>query len=178
MQDNLENIFKNLDGKFDVEEPTIGHFNRFKTKLHSPKKVKKWSKISFVSAAASIILLFGIWLGSNLNNHKGKELASVSTKMEETQDYFLTTINTELEKIQKEQSADTKKIISDALKQLKKLETNYSELTFELKESMKDKRIIHAMINNFQQRIELLQNVLKEIEIIKKEKQKTNENYA
>lgn len=178
MQNNLEQIFKNLEGKLDIEEPNIGHFNRFETKLQVPKKRKIWAKLSLISAAASIILFFGIWLGNNLNKPKGIELASVSTKMEETQNYFLVNIKTELEKIQKEQATDTEKVILDALKQLKKLEINYSDLTFELKENRNDKRIIHAMINNFQQRIELLQNVLEEIEIIKQEKQKTNETYA
>ena len=37
MKDNLDNIFKNLEGEFDIEEPTIGHFNRFEAKLNQTK---------------------------------------------------------------------------------------------------------------------------------------------
>lgn len=175
MENNLENIFKKLEGKFDFEEPDKEHLTRFKAKLYSSKKEKKWRIISIISAAASIILVFGIWLGNNLNNHKGKELASISAQMAETQNYFITTINTELKKVKKQQSETTNKIISDTLNELKKLEQNYQHLTLDLQENAGSQRVIYAMINNFQQRIELLQSVLKEIEKIKK--QKSNEIY-
>lgn len=175
MENNLENIFKKLEGKFNFEEPAEGHLQRFKAKLHSSKKEKKWHIMSIISVAASVVLLFGIWLGSNLNNHKGKELASISTQMAETQNYFMTTINTELKKVKKQKSVTTNKIITDTLNELKKLEQNYQYLTLDLQENAGSQRVIYAMINNFQQRIELLQSVLKEIEKIKK--QKSNEIY-
>ena len=61
--------------------------------------------------------------------------------------------------------------------QLHKLETQYIALTLELKESTEDKRIIYAMISNFQQRIELLQRLLAQIEDVKQLKKQQNENY-
>ena len=50
-----------------------------------------------------------------------------------------------------------------AFLQLNKLEENYKNLTVELDNSNKDKRIIYAMINNFQQRIEVLQSLLQQL---------------
>lgn len=180
MKDNLDNIFKNLENHFDLEEPDIGHFNRFETKLNKSTKNtrhKIFKVIASISVAASILLLIGVWLGSNYNN-KGMELAGISTEMQETQNYFINTIHKELETIEKERSTDTNKIINDGLHQLTKLEKQYTALTLELKESTEDKRIIYAMISNFQRRIEVLQSLLEQIENVKQLKSNKNEEYV
>jgi len=180
MKDNLDNIFKNLEGKFDIEEPNIGHFNRFEAKLNQTKATKPKVNLKFyslIAAAASVVLLFGVWLGASFSN-KGMELANVSTEMAETQSYFVTTIKKELSLIENERNSNTEQLINDALEQLKILENEYSLLTLELKESMEDKRIIYAMISNFQQRIDILQSVLIQIEEVKQLKTQENENYV
>ena len=46
----------------------------------------------------------------------------------------------------------------------------------DLIDSGKDNRVIHAMIQNFQQRIDLLNNVLTQIENIKTLKNQNHEN--
>jgi len=180
MKDNLDNIFKNLEGKFDIEEPTIGHFNRFEAKLNLTKTSKPKNNFkfySFIAVAASIVLIFGIWLGSSFSN-KGMELANVSTEMAETQSYFVNTIQKELSLIEDQRNSTTEQLINDALHQLKTLEKQYNLLTLELKESTEDKRIIYAMITNFQQRIDILQSVLNQIEDVKQLKTQENENYV
>ena len=179
MNDDIENIFKKLENQFDIEEPTIGHFNRFEAKLNTQKNnltKRNSNKLPYIAIAASIVLFFGIWIGSSFFN-KGMELANVSTKMEETQSYFVTTIKKELETIEEERNSDTEKIINDGLYQLSVLENQYSKLTLELKESTEDKRIIYAMISNYQQRIEILQSLLIKIEDVKQLKKLTNESY-
>ena len=180
MKDNLEPIFKNLKNQFDVEEPTIGHFDRFEKKLNkqnttSSKKINR--SLLLLPIAASILLFIGIWIGKNYSNN-GLELASISPKMEETQSYFVTTIQKELETIELERNSDTERLINDAFEQLVILETQYTHLTLELKQSTEDKRIIYAMISNFQQRIELLQGLLTRIEDVKRIKKQTHENYV
>jgi len=178
MQDNLEKIFKELENQFDVEEPNFGHFNRFEAKLNKGRKpnilLKLWPLIAI---AASVILIFGIWLESSFSN-SGMELAKVSPEMGETQNYFVSTIEKELATIEKERNPTTEKIIDDGLQQLNKLEKQYETLTFELKESTEDKRIIYAMISNFQQRIEILQSLLIQIEDVKQLKIQNNEKFS
>ncbi len=178
MKDNLEKIFKNLENQFDIEEPTIGHFNRFETKLNNISTPKKSYRLfSYVAVAASVVLLFGIWLGASFSN-KGMELAGISPEMEETQSYFISVIKTELTTIENERNSDTEKLINDTLEQLKKLENQYATLTLELKESDEDKRIIYAMISNFQQRITILQSLLNQIKDVKQLKKQNDENYV
>ncbi|WP_456462754.1 hypothetical protein [Lutibacter sp.] len=179
MKDQLDEIVKHFENKFDIEEPTIGHFNRFKSKLNNaeiPNKKFRF-KSSSIAIAASIVLLIGVWIGAAFSNTR-MELASISPEMEETQSYFLTTIKNELETIENKRNSDTEQLINDSLSQLKKLEKQYNTLTLELKESTEDKRIIYAMISNFQQRINVLQNLLIQIDIIKQLKIENNEKYT
>jgi len=178
MKDNLENMFKNLENQFNIEEPTIGHYNRFKAKLNNTVTTKKSYKLfSSVAVAASVVLLFGVWLGASFSN-KGMELAGISPEMEETQSYFVSVIKNELTTIENERNSSTEQLINDALLQINKLEIQYNTLTLELKESAEDKRIIYAMISNFQQRIEVLQSLLIQIEAIKQLKTQNDENYV
>jgi len=178
MNDKLEHKFKELENQFDIEEPTIGHFNRFEAKLNRTTPNQKPSSfIAYIAIAASIVLLFGVWLGNSFSN-QGMELASISSEMEETQSYFITTIEYELETIEGERNTDTEQLINDTLNQLKKLETQYIKLTLELKESSEDKRIIFAMVSNFQQRIDILQSLLIQIDSIKQLKTQNNEKYV
>jgi len=177
MKDNLEHTFKSLKNQFDIEEPSIGHFNRFEAKLNSkPTSNKSFKLYSYVAVAASVILMIGVWMGASFSN-KGMQLASISSEMEETQSYFITTIQKELSTIENERNTTTEQLINDALLQINKLENQYQLLTLELKESSEDKRIIYAMISNFQQRIDILQSLLIQIETIKQLKTQNNENY-
>ena len=59
---------------------------------------------------------------------------------------------------------------------MKRLENEYESLITDLSESGNDQRVIYAMISNFQNRIEILQNTLQQIEIVKQLKNSKNEN--
>jgi hypothetical protein len=178
MQNNIEKIFKELENQFDVKEPNVGHFSRFEAKLNKGKKpnilLKLWP---ILAIAASVVLIFGVWLGASFSK-SGMELSNVSSEMGETQNYFVATIEKELETIEKERNPNTEQIINDGLQQLNKLEIQYQALTLELKESTEDKRIIYAMIANFQQRIEVLQSLLTQIENVKQLKIQNNEKFS
>ena len=169
MKDNLEKRFDQLKGQFDIEEPLMGHFDRFETKLamrdvSKPKTSKKSYK--WIAIAASVALLLGVLIG-NYNGKQSLQLADVSPEMQDTQHFFVSAIQTEIEAVNRERNPDNAKIIDDAFEQLTILENNYGKLTVELQKSDKDKRIIYAMIANFQQRIEVLQNLLDELEQLK-----------
>jgi arginine decarboxylase-like protein len=132
--------------------------------------------MSYLAIAASIALLIGLWVGSSYSD-SGMELAMISSEMEETQTYFLTNIEKQLETIENERNEDSEEIIDDSLEQIKKLEDQYKILTIELGENSEDKRIIFAMISNFQQRIDVLQNLLIQIEDIKQFKTQNDEQF-
>ena len=176
MKNNLEQRFKELEGQFDTEEPKLGHFDRFRVKQIKNTSKPKWNPNTWkwLAVAASIILILGIWLGSPKDS-EGLELADVSPKMEETQSFFTATIQNEIEQIAGKRNPENKQVIDDGLEQLKKLESEYIKLTIALDESNKDRRIIYAMITNFQQRITVLQSLLDKLDEIELLKNNTDE---
>ena len=178
-KDKLEEKFLELKGQFDTEEPEIGHFSRFEERLGKQTSEKpKWNPNTWkwIAVAASIALVFSIGFGNFTTEPNRLELAAVSPEMEETQSFFVSTIQEELKQIDLKRNEDNKQVIDDALVQLDVLEKEYEQLTVDLKTSNKDNRIIYAMIANFQQRIDVLQFLLKQLDEIEQLKTAKNEN--
>ena len=180
-KDTINDLFENLKGEFDINEPNKGHELRFINKLKGDAIVSDASKKSsgfnwkpFLAIAASIVICLSVFMTLQ-NEPKALDLASVSPELSETQDFFTATIENELKKLNKERSPLTENIITDALKQIQILETNYQNLKTDLTESGNDQRVIYAMITNFQNRIDILNTVLEQIEEIKQLKTNTNE---
>lgn len=179
-QDPLKNMFENLSVEFDTQQPADGHDMRFLEKLNRSTNSKQTtSRIRFlqpiVAVAASIIICFGLFVVLNQGS-SGSDLASVSEEMSTTQDFFTQTIASELNKINEQRTPETEILINDALKQLSILEKEYETLKADLNSSGQDKRVIYAMISNFQNRIEILQTVLEQIENINNFKNQSNES--
>jgi septal ring factor EnvC (AmiA/AmiB activator) len=178
-QNDIENLFEKLEDSFDVYETPKGHQKRFLNKLNTTNKKQvlsklKWLKTVSIAAIFAIIFSAGSFLLTKEEAKTG--LASVSPKMEQTQSFFTATISEELEKLNNFNDTKSKVLVQDALKQLKNIETRYNQLKTDLIESGNNKRVIYAMINNFQNRIDLLEQVILKLEKIKKIKSNKNEN--
>jgi len=180
-KDNLDSLFDDLKGQFDIETPQNNHEQRFLEKLKgntlTSNEVKTPSGFHWkplLAVAAALVICFSVFTTLQ-NQPETMDLASVSPEMSETQDFFTVTIENELKKLNKERSPLTEAIISDALAQIQILEKDYQKLKTDLTESGKDQRVIYAMISNFQNRIDILNTVLEQIEDVKQFKINTNE---
>ncbi len=179
---NLNTLFKNLKEDFDIEIPGLGHQQRFLDKLNNQTETvvlntkpqrSIWRPL--IGIAASVALLISLFVGFQQDSNS-KDLASVSPKMANTQDFFTNVITSELEKLNSEETPEFQNLIVDALFQIKILEENYEQLKIDLNDSGSDKRVIYAMITNFQTRIDILQNVVEQIDNLKQQNIKQNEN--
>ncbi|MET2985106.1 hypothetical protein [Aureibaculum conchae] len=178
-KDKLEQKFLELKGQFDTEEPEMGHFSRFEERLGKQTYEKpKWNPNNWkwIAVAASLALVFSIGFGNFKTESTGLELSAVSPEMEETQSFFVSTIQQELKQIDLKRNEDNTQVIDDALEQIKLLEKDYQQLTVDLKTNNKDNRVIYAMIANFQQRIDVLQFLLKQLDEIEQLKTIKNED--
>jgi len=181
MKNNLEDFIQQNRTLFDEKEPPVGHFERFQKRMDEQDKGGSSRGVirilPWLMAAASIVLLFFVYTGNMRQiNNAGIELAEVSSEMKETQGFFEATIRKEIAQIEKAKNPENQKIIEDGFQQLDKLEENYKKLTLELKESGENKRVIFAMITNFQQRIEVLQTILLQLEELEDFNQKNEIN--
>ena len=178
--DAIKDMFARLKEELETQEPAMNHKNRFADRLQqrTAKQDKKTSLFSWrpLSIAASIILLLGIGLTFLQKDTQENDLASVSPEMKQTQSFFLGAINQELTALKKRETPETKKIVDDAITQLTILENEYKSLKVDLNKSSQDKRVIYAMIVNFQSRIDLLKEVATQIDQLKIFKTDSNEN--
>jgi len=170
-EDNMEDWFaEQQEGCWDLAEPKTGHKERFMAKMGQKIEKKEQKKVINLhfwwkpfAVAASILFIVMLSLTRN-TGATSKELAAVSPKMEETQDFFSAAIANELFEIKERRTPENKKLIDDALNQLNILETDYTKLKKDLVKSGDDKRVIYAMITNFQTRIDLLRDVMTQLD--------------
>ncbi|MCT8340155.1 hypothetical protein MG296_08815 [Flavobacteriaceae bacterium TK19130] len=184
--DDINNLFKDLEGQFDLAETPDGHTKRFMKKLTatsassenqqvqipSTKTINMWKPLAIVaSIAACFAIVFSVWN----RTPKTQGLAAVSPEMEKTETFFTATIAQELRTLKTLENPQTKALVDDALEQITILESEYQKLEGDLAESGYDKRVIYAMINNFQNRIDVLQTVIETISELETLKNMTNE---
>ena len=184
-KDEIERYLANEGHQLDVFEPSKNHRAKFMAKLEQQNKTvvqlkpnnRKKIALWIGAVAASIILIgaFSVFM-IQMNLKEKAELASVSPKMESNQNFFNMAIQQQLEEINKNATSENVQLINDALEQLEKLENNYEILKKDLVQSNNDKRVISAMINNFQKRASLLEDVLKKMDTINTLKGSNNEN--
>ena len=163
-KDVLDHLFEELEGGFDLSKTPEGHQKRFMDRLNevtTERKPRKWWKP--LSIAASVLVLVTAGFFFLQDNGNSNELASISPELEKTEDFFINTINSELETLKSLDDYDSKKLVKDALKSLEILEVEYGKLKFDLQKSGNDQRVVAAMIENFQNRIDLLQQVIEKI---------------
>ena len=170
-EDSIEELFKELEGSLDIATPSQGHKERFLEKLNPTglaaldKKKKSWWKP--LSIAASIALLCAVGLGIlNSNPSIEEQVARISPEVSESQFYFASLIEQQVQQLESKSTPETKKMIEDTMFQLEKLETGYSKLEQDLLNGGNSRIILSAMITNFQTRIDLLQDVMNKIDNI------------
>jgi uncharacterized protein YsxB (DUF464 family) len=179
-KDNIDQLFNTLKGTFDTEEPNLGHELRFLEKLNTlgetSTKAPKKNYNMFFAIAASFIVLFGLGIiFFNNTPNITEQVFEISPEISKTEFYFANVIQQEINKLENEKTPETKKIIEDTMIQLTKLEKDYKNLELDLINGGNSKFILSAMIINFQTRIDLLQDVLNQIDEIKKIKNSENE---
>lgn len=175
MDNKLHDFFAEND--FDFHEPHSGHMQRFERRLQGNKSKKRTLPWKWMSIAASIILAIGFYLGQNLQP-EAPSLTGVSEKMAEVETYFVSTINYEIKELEKSRTLDTEEVIEKALEKIEKLEDDYKSFIEELDKNGKQERVIQHMIQNYQKRLEILQNTLIQIELIKNQKTFDDEDYS
>ncbi len=181
-EDKLNQLFDRLQGQFDLEEPHIGHQDRFLEKLNqnsgtvsiNRKKTNWWKPLSIAASIAIIGVLAFQVLGTKPS--LDEQLVEISPEASQTEFYFANLIEEQVTLLKNEKSPETAQLVDDTLLQLKKLEKDYRGLEQDLVNGGDSKIILNAMIFNFQTRIDLLKDVLSQIENIKNLKSYNDEN--
>lgn len=181
-KDNIEELFGRLQGNFDVEEPQMGHQDRFLEKLNRskgvtslPQKKSNWWKPLSIAASVALLAMLGFQFFGTPQSIK-EQVVEIAPEVGQTEFYFANLIEEQVQQLKDQKSPETAKLVDDTLLQLEKLELDYQTLEQELVNGGNSKIILNAMITNFQTRIDLLKEVLNTIENIKNIKSYYDEN--
>ncbi|HLT52044.1 MAG TPA: hypothetical protein VKZ93_08795 [Arenibacter sp.] len=184
--DKIDELFRDLHGTFNTEEPAEGHSHRFLAKLESAtsstgtastknKKSLGWP----LSIAASLLLLCTLAITYlDLAPTTEQQITQISPEISNTGNYFGSLIRERVKEMQNESTPATEKMIADTMIQLRTLDDDYKKMEQDLLNGGNSKLILSAMINNFQMRIDLLNDILERIEEIKTLKKYQDENVS
>lgn len=178
--DSIEQLFEQLRGSFDVESPPAGHRERFLDRLDSPGKTsggtrrQPWWRHLSIAASIALLLAASVYLFRPEPSLQD-QVAEISPEVSETSRYFAGLVSRQVAALQEMSSPETLPLIEDTLRQLEQLETGYAKMEQDLIQGGNSKMILSAMIQNFQTRIDLLQEVMVRIEEVKQFKNETHE---
>lgn len=164
MEDKLNDYFKS--NNFDVFEPHQGHKSRFEKKLNHFNNKKKTTTFFWLQIAASIVLFLGLGIAS-YQQQTSFDLATLDANASKAQDFFVTTINNELKAIEQYRNLDTEMVIEDALNEIEELQDEHDILFKELSIKENKSQIIKEIIKNYQQRLNILEQLLLQLEVLK-----------
>ena len=182
--DSIEKMFEGLKGSFDLENPPEGHRERFLDRLDAPEKSsgasggRSWWRQLSVAATIALLLSASVFLfrsePSLSEPSLQEQVAEISPEASETSRYFAGLVSRQVTQLQEMSSPETQPLIEDALRQLEQLDADYMKMERDLVAGGNSKMILSAMIQNFQTRIDLLEEVMLRVEEVKQFK---NENH-
>lgn len=181
-KNTLENLFDELQGSFDVSQPSDGHRERFQQRLADQgsggiagaRRTSWWRPLA-IAASLAIFMSASIFF-LKPEPSMAQQVAEISPEVSQTSFHFASLIQQQIQELEKQGNPETQPLINEALQQLEKLEADYDKMEQDLVNGGNSKLILSAMITNFQTRIDLLQDVMAQVEQIKQFKNNSDEN--
>ena len=188
-RDNIEEIILNNLKELNDSEPLDGHFERFQAKLNNQNKKRKFNlSIVWKVAAAVVFVLLAVNQANiyfshdkqneNLaTNNSGFSLASVSPEYKEVEFYYTNAINVGLNQWN---NLKTDGFISETEQEmmnteLAEFEARFKNLQTDLAANPNDERVINAMLEYYQSKLEIINMIVNKLQEVKQEKNKSHE---
>lgn len=181
---DIERLIKENKGAFDSFEPSDGHFERFTAKLESmayiaPKKVSLTPYLLKAAAVAILVTLSSLWTWENVLSPDARtmSLGEVSPEYSQVEHYYVQQVSMmedEIQTIDIVSNEDQSKILMD---ELKEMDVMYKELQKDLKTNPSDERVVNAMIEHYQRKVEVMSYILTQLKEVNDENQINSENY-
>ncbi|MBN1387403.1 MAG: hypothetical protein JW965_03095 [Bacteroidales bacterium] len=185
---DIEKIIRDNVGFFNSEEPFEGHFERFSAKLKArqfitPKRVSLTPYLLKAAAVAILVALSSLWTWEHVlsPNARKMTLSEVSPEYREVEQYYVKQVSImedEIEGIWINGQPEDKEMLMNELDEMDKI---YEELQKDLKANPNDERVINAMIEHYQNKVQVMNYILSQLKQIQSENdnknQINNENY-
>jgi hypothetical protein len=180
---SIEDIIRNNKDFFDDAEPSAGHLERFNRKLEMrfQSNTIKRSIVPYLLKAAVVTLLItlsSLWTWDHFirTGSTRTTLGQVSPQYKEVENYYVHQVNLmegEIVNVDLKNNPEQKKAL---MKEMKSMDSTYVSLQKELKANPNDERIINAMIEHYQTKLEVMSYIVNQLKSIRNENQNKKEN--
>ena len=176
----IDEIIRSNRDLFEAE-PRDGHLERFNRKLESRFHLGsvKRSIVPYLLKAAVVTLLItlsSLWTYDHFLSPERSRMAlgDVSPQYKEVENYYLHQVNlmeNEIGTVNISGNQAQKQLLS---RELKSMDSVYVQLQKELKANPDDERIINAMIEHYQTKLEVMTFILNQLKTIRNGNQNTS----
>jgi len=180
---NIEEIIRSNKDFFEEAEPSTGHLERFNRKLEIRFQVTavKRSIVPYLLRAAVVTLLItlsSLWTWDHFLRPGSSRmtLGQVSPQYKEVENYYVHQVNMmegEIVNVDLKNNPEQKTML---LKEMKSMDSTYVSLQKELKANPNDERIINAMIEHYQTKLEVMTYIVNQLKTIRNDNQNKKEN--
>ncbi len=182
MNDELERLILNNRNSFEEDEPLEGHFERFEARLQKASKPTR--KLNFQPALKiAVIVVFALLVVNQARMWFAPEkketlsLGSISPQYSEVEFYYTNAIQTGMKQLD---TLEKEGLISESeqqimLKEQKEFDQMYQKLLEDLKANPDDERVINAMLEYYQSRMNVITLVINKLKEVKQHKRSKNE---
>jgi len=180
MQNDMRDLLR--DSKGLGPKLSKNHRSNFQNRLSTEVKKKPVNNFYWLKIAASVLLVIGLGTGyftkgineepEKVTNAKISSLGDISPAMQNIENYYLTSINTEIADL--DFSNDHKALLDGYLAKNEELSKEYKQLSLELEKGVNESTIT-ALIGNLQLRLKLLTQLKNHLNELKYQKNKSHE---
>jgi hypothetical protein len=180
---NIEDIIRSNKDFFEDAEPSEGHMERFNRKLEKRFQTTtiKRSIVPYLLRAAVVTLLItlsSLWTWDHFirTGSSRMTLGQVSPQYKEVENYYVHQVNMmegEIVNVDLKNNPEQKTLL---LKEMKSMDSTYVSLQKELKANPNDERIINAMIEHYQTKLEVMTYIVNQLKTIRNNNQNKKEN--
>jgi len=178
---NIEDLIRENKTFFDGSEPSEGHFERFQAKLEArsytfTKRVRVLPYLLRAAAVAILVTLSSLWSWEHILSPDSKRmsLSDVSPEYGEVERYYVQQVNLmedEIKALPIDDNGQEKEIL---LAELESMDDMYEELQKDLKANPDDERVINAMIEHYQKKVDVMTYILTQLKEVRNENQINN----
>jgi len=162
--------------EFDSDEPRSGHFERFDERLRSQRPSRRLNIRHTLQIAASIAIIFASGIVIIQKSKSGDKVAKAEIPAEvvEAGDYYMRQVSGKVEQIEgfTFESDKEKAILLD---ELKDLDIYQQKLMKDLETNPSDERVVNAMIQHYQMKLDIMDQIINQLNQIKSQKIENHE---
>lgn len=169
--DELKKLIAENRGMFDSAEPSEGHIDRFSEILNQQnnQKIKKvsftWTTMLKVASVAILVVLSGLYVTERiLELVPEASYSQTNPEFSETQQYYIQQVNLrvgEIEQMDKVMTSEQRQLLTE---EMTNMDNMYKKLQNDLNAMPNDPRIMQAMLQHYQMKMDILNRIINDLE--------------